>query len=484
MQKYIFLLLIRLSVFSVFSQNSVQRSLNEFVRDKANQNASVSFMALELTEGGIIARHGEKQSLTCASTTKLFSTATAIELLGKDYCVSTRIYHDGFVKDSVLYGNLWIRGAGDVSLGSKFFNNTGEELIFLNSWTLKLKEAGIKRVEGAVIADASEFGYEGAPEGWSWGDVGNYYGAPAMGLNVYDNQIKLKFQTDKVGTKSIVTKIYPEVPGLKMRNEVIAGNVKDDNSIIYGAPYSLDRYVSGQLPALKPEFEVRGSMPDPEFQLAYEFTKKLKEIGVHVSDEPIGFRNLELSTAKKYGSTFTYLFEESSKTVEEIAYWTNVRSVNLFAEGLLNWLSYADKGKSTTSSSLKIMEKFWSARMDLTGAYIKDGSGLSRGNAISANHFCELLQYMYCYGQIDAFKETLPIAGVSGTIKSLCKGQVGEGKIYAKSGTISRVKAYSGYVFSKSGKVIAFAFIVNNYNASSADITAKMEKVLNAMATY
>jgi serine-type D-Ala-D-Ala carboxypeptidase/endopeptidase (penicillin-binding protein 4) len=484
MQKYSFLLLLHFIACSVLAQNSVQRQLNDFVRDKSNQSATISFQAIELTEGDVIARHGEKQALTCASTTKLFSTATAIELLGKDYCVSTKIFHDGFVRDSVLFGNLWIRGVGDVSMGSKFFNVSGEEFNFLNLWSQQLKAAGINRVQGAIIADASDFGYEGVPEGWSWGDVGNYYGAPAMGINLYDNQIKLIFQTGKAGTSSQITQIFPNVQDLKMKNEVKAGNVKDDNSIIYGAPFSLDRYVLGQIPAMKNEFVVRGSMPDPEFQLAFEWTKKLKDFGIHVSEAPIGFRNLDMAVANRYGKNFTYLFEESGKTVQEIAYWTNMRSVNMYAEGLLNWLSYADKGKSSTSSSLKILEKFWSARMDINGMFIKDGSGLSRSNAISAKHFCDLLEYMYCYGQFDAFKETLPVAGVSGTLKSLCKGQPGEGKIFAKSGTISRVKSYSGYVYAKSGKVIAFAFIVSNYNASSAEITAKMEKVLNALATY
>ena len=76
----------------------------------------------------------------------------------------------------------------------------------------------------------------------------------------------------------------------------------------------------------------------------------------------------------------------------------------------------------------------------------------------------------------------MPIAGESGTLKNLCKGQAGQGRIMAKSGTMSKVKSYAGYVKTKSGKKLAFAIIVNNHANSSSALTAQMESVLNAMA--
>jgi D-alanyl-D-alanine carboxypeptidase/D-alanyl-D-alanine-endopeptidase (penicillin-binding protein 4) len=82
------------------------------------------------------------------------------------------------------------------------------------------------------------------------------------------------------------------------------------------------------------------------------------------------------------------------------------------------------------------------------------------------------------------FKATLPVAGKSGTLSSLCKNQLGEGRIIAKSGSMSRIKSYTGYIDSKSGKKIAFSITVNNYSCSSAAITAQIEKLLNALAIY
>ena len=483
MQRYIFIYFL-FCCFFIHSQNNVQRAIDVFSADKINFNSSISFVAFDLEKKELIAKLNENKSITSASVTKLFSTASAFELLGANHVSKTRIYVDGTVdSDSVLHGNLWIRGGGDVSLGSKYFNPNRTEFEFLSLWADSIKSKGINRINGAVIADGSEFGYFGAPDGWNWGDVGNYYGANAGGVNMFDNQIILSFKMGKAGTLSQITEIYPFTPGLQMRNEVVAAAVTNDNSYIYGAPYSFDRLVKGKLPQYKERFDVKGSMPDPEFQLAYELTNALVKKGIYVVQKPKSYRLIDVNLPNNY-ERFNLLFSQSSKTVKEIANWTNLKSVNLFAEGLLNQIGYTLSGNGSTESSLVELEKFWSQKINISGMIIKDGSGLSRSNAMSANHFCELLQYMYSSTNFNDFKETLPIAGQNGTISSLCKGQEGEGRIFAKSGTISSVKAYAGYVYSKSGKKIAFSISVNNYNGSSLELQRKIEKVLNSLATY
>jgi D-alanyl-D-alanine carboxypeptidase/D-alanyl-D-alanine-endopeptidase (penicillin-binding protein 4) len=91
---------------------------------------------------------------------------------------------------------------------------------------------------------------------------------------------------------------------------------------------------------------------------------------------------------------------------------------------------------------------------------------------------------MYGSKNYQAFLNTLPIAGKSGTIASLCKNQPGEGRIYAKSGTISKIKSYAGYVFSSSGKKIAFAITVNNYNCTNMELRKQLEEIFNALSVY
>ena len=141
-------------------------------------------------------------SLMCASTAKLFSTSCALKLLGKDYRAKTRFYADGVIDSlGILQGDLWIRGGGDVSLGSKYFNEKGWEFDFMNHWLDSLTFHGINGVNGRLIVDGSEFGYDGVPDGWDWSDMGNYYGVGAAGINYFDNTLKYYFKTGKPGAK-------------------------------------------------------------------------------------------------------------------------------------------------------------------------------------------------------------------------------------------------------------------------------------------
>jgi len=470
---------------SAHSQNKVQESISNLVSNPSNKNAKISFKAIDLATGKEVASYNSSLAIPSASTTKLFSTATAFELLGSNFTTSTRIYCKGKIgKDSVLYGDIYIRGGGDVSLGSRFFCEKGKELAFLNRWTDSLKAKGIKKIQGSVICDGSEFGYAGTPKSWNWDDIGNYYGAAAQGVNFYDNTIKIYFKTKSVGQKSQVLEIFPKISNFSFKNDVIAGKVSDDNVIVFGANYSLNRYAQGSLPINQERFEVKGSMPDPEFQLAEEWVKVLQLRGLIVRDGAKGLRLDEKQEKINYGAETKFLFQEKSKSVKEIAYWANFKSVNLFAEGLLNYIGLLQKNDGSTNTSIHALEKFWLGKINIEGLILKDGCGLSKENAISATHFCDLLKYLYSSKNYSDFKSTLPIAGVSGTIKNLCKGQAGEGRIFAKSGTISKVKSYAGYVVSKTGKNIAFAITVNNYSGSNSQVITEIEKVLNELANY
>lgn len=467
------------------AQNLIQTAIDAFVADYFMANASISFAAVDCATGELIASKNPSLTLPPASTTKLFATATAFQVLGKDYAPKTRIYIDGTLrKDSVLDGNLWVRGGGDVSLGSRYYNADGLEDQFLRKWADTLIKMGIKRIDGAVITDASEFGYEGVPDGWNWSDMGNYYGAGASGLPIYDNMLRYYFNTGKYnGAKTVFLGTFPHIHGFTYHNYITTGG-SGDNSYIYGAPYSMDRFGTGTLESHLTRFVVKGSLPDPELQFAQEFTRVLKEAGISVKDSCLSARNIPGESPSVRYPSKKLMYTHEGKTLNSIAWWTNMKSVNLFAEELLCWVGYGSNGNGSVDNSLTKLEAYWEGKINTRGLYIKDGSGLSRSNAISAEHFCQLLTYMTTSKEFDAFYNTLPVAGISGTLSGVCKNQAGEGRIHAKSGTMKRIKSYAGYVNTKSGKRIAFALIVNNFNCSSEATVERMEKVFNVIANY
>ena len=484
-QRFLTLPIILIVQFS-FAQNFVQKALNTFASSSEFNNSGISFYAIDLTSGEKIAEYNSKLALPTASTAKLFSTASAIEILGPNYRPETRIYIDGKIDtDGTLNGNIWIRGGGDVSLGSAYFTEDGHEKDFLTTWSDTLQKLGIKAISGAIIADGSEFGYSGIPKGWSWNDMGNYYGAGASGISVFDNMVKFTFKTGSTaGSKTEITAMWPTVPGLVFHNYATSQNVSGDHCFIFGGPYSLDRFAEGSLPLNRTKFIVKGSLPDPEYQLAYEFYNQLITNGITAKEGAKSVRQLDLIQKNRYTASYTLLYTHKGKTIQEIANLTNLKSINLFAEGLLCLVGYKMTGNGSTEEGLKQVEKYWATKFSFSGIFLNDGSGLSRNNGICATSFVDLLKTMAQGKNYDAFLKTLPVAGKSGTLAGLCRDQPGQGRILAKSGTMDKIKSYAGYVNSKSGKKIAFAFTVTNFTSSSTFVVGKMENVFNALAVY
>jgi D-alanyl-D-alanine carboxypeptidase/D-alanyl-D-alanine-endopeptidase (penicillin-binding protein 4) len=470
----------------LWCQNVIEKSITDFKALPELTNAIISFQAIDMSSGEQIATLNPSLSIPTASTAKLFATASALEILGAEFRPKTRIYIDGTIdKNGMLNGNIWIRGGGDVTLGSKYFTEDGHQRDFLISWVDSLQKLGIKSVSGAIIADGSEFGYSGAPDGWSWSDMGNYYGAGPAGICVFDNLLKMHFKTGaSQGSKTELVTTFPIVPNLTFHNYITSENVTGDNSYIFGAPYSLDRFATGSLPLNHAGFEVKGSLPDSEFQLAHELFQQLTNSGIIVGEGAKSVRQENLDIKNRYHSNFQLLITHEGEKIIDIARLTNMKSVNLFAEGLVCLIGFQKTGFGSTEEGLKQVEKYWSAKMNLTGLFLKDGSGLSRSNGISADHFCALLTAMNVSKNAALFKATLPVAGKSGTLSNLCKNQLGEGRIIAKSGSMSRIKSFAGYIDSKSGKKIAFSITVNNYSCSSSVLTVQIEKLLNALAIY
>jgi D-alanyl-D-alanine carboxypeptidase/D-alanyl-D-alanine-endopeptidase (penicillin-binding protein 4) len=483
---FIFLLFIQ----TLSAQEQVVNAVSNFVKDPVNKNAKITFKVIDVETGKTIASHRPEQAIVGASTTKLFSTSSAFEILGATFQMKTRIYCDGYIdKDSILHGNVWIRGGGDVGMGSKFFSKENQELNFLNDWTDSLKRLGIKHIEGALIADASEFGYEGTPASWSSVDVGNYYGAFSGGLNFYDNTLKIAFKTAGPGTKPVFIETYPKVEGFQLKNQLVAGNVTSDQSTIHGDAFELNRSITGTIPKNSNYYITKSSLPDPEISLAQEWERVLLKNNIQVADgaKSVRLHFKEMVTDNKDTSVYNtkkLLFTIPSKSIQDIAYWTNLKSVNVFAEGILNAVSYYKTGDGSTTAAVKYITNYWSKKIDTKGLVLNDGSGLSRANAISANHFCALLSYMYKSKSYADFKATLPVVGKTGTVKGICTKGAAAGRIQMKSGTLKGVKAFAGYVYSSSGKTLAFSISVNNFTCSSETLVQKMEQLFNEMALY
>jgi len=479
----IFLLFLFSWSLSFWAQFPLQMVLNQLVKDPQLAGTKWSICAVDLTTGDTIAAYLPSQQLPGASITKLVSTAAALEVLGPQHQAKTALFLDGVRKpNGVFDGDIWIVGGGDVSLGSRYFNEPGHELDFLTEWVKIIQQQGIQCVSGRVIADASAFGYDKCPVGWEPVDMGNYYGCGAFGLNFYDNTLKLAFQTGAPGTPLVLKNCFPNDPNYRLQIEAKSDLIGTDATFIHGEPFNYQRVIKGNLPAKREAFEVKGSMPDPEQLLALLFYQELQKQGVRVDG---GSSSMRLTPQLRQTATDKrfLIHTHMGQKLEDIVYWTNQRSVNMYAEGLLRQIGASTYGVGTYENGKRVLDSLF-LKWQLGPCGIVDGSGLSKVNRMSAAQFVKLLGQTTQASYASTYFKSLPIAGQTGTVKNLCKGQAGEGKVHAKSGSIHGIKSYAGFVDSASGHRIAFAIVANDYPVSGAAMSKKMEPFLNSLATY
>ncbi|MDH6311591.1 D-alanyl-D-alanine carboxypeptidase/D-alanyl-D-alanine-endopeptidase (penicillin-binding protein 4) [Parabacteroides sp. PFB2-10] len=449
------------------------------------QGASFSFKAVEVETGQVLYQYDEDREMVPASVLKLVTTAVAMELLGEEYRFPTTISYDGEVQNGVLNGNLYIEGSGDPTLGSTHFSGdrtrfTADQLAFLSPWVEAIRQAGIKEVRGAVVADERVFDLEGVSPQWLWEDMGNYYGAGSYGLNVFDNLYYLTLSTGNVGSPAVVLSEEPAV-GLNYRNELTVAAVSTDSAYIQGAPFSRERLLRGVLPANRARYVLKGDIPDPPHFLAQLLTDRLAGEGIAI-DEPASSCRLLVPSGRWNGQKRTIITTTYSPVLREIIGITNLRSHNLYADACLKAVGLLDSSHEPRSSFgkgiYKTNEFLREKGIPTQGLWMHDGSGLSPFDKLSATFMTDLLIYMAARSAVsDAYVRTLPLAGREGTVANFLRGTSLENKARLKSGSMSRVKSYAGYI-QKDGKQYAVALFVNNYSCEGRDMTRALEQML------
>ncbi|TKG88144.1 D-alanyl-D-alanine carboxypeptidase/D-alanyl-D-alanine-endopeptidase [Puteibacter caeruleilacunae] len=460
------------------AQNKLIDALNDFVLDPELKNASINCCVWDVESSEIILETEPQISVVPASVLKTITTATALELLGPDYTFKTTLSYSGELnkKTGVLTGDLLIKGGGDASLGSEHFEEHYNDLD--QKWIDAIKEAGIKKIEGKILYDASIYDEQQIPRTWIWEDMGNYYGAGALGLNIFDNMYRIYFNSPKVpGKPTQIVKIDPEIPGLELDNQVKSAPGNRDNAYVFGSPYDMSRVVRGTIPANRKSFSVKASIPNPPLFVAQYLRKLLLDEGIRIEGE-VGRNNASSN------NNYTSLCTIESPTLKEIIRETNVESINLFAEQLLKHIGLQLNGEGSTKSGVKAVMNFWEEKgIQCDGMFLVDGSGLSRFNAITARQLVDIIGYM-CVQSPNSreYINSLPEAGVNGTMKYYFKDRLPhDGRI--KTGSMTRVRSMAGLVGPKGNRKV-FAIMVNNYSCSGSELKKKMEHLVLMINDY
>jgi D-alanyl-D-alanine carboxypeptidase/D-alanyl-D-alanine-endopeptidase (penicillin-binding protein 4) len=167
-----------------------------------------------------------------------------------------------------------------------------------------------------------------------------------------------------------------------------------------------------------------------------------------------------------------------SPTLADIIYYTNQHSDNGLAEALLKTVGFQSLGDQTTESGRKVVtEHLKNEGFDMLGLNYIDGSGLSRSNNVTPIAQAKFLTSLMDEKYYKTYLNSLPIGGQSGTLKRMFNG-LGNGQVFAKTGTLNKVKTLAGYMKTNTGKTLVFSLMVNNYAGSVDMVKKRMEKIL------
>jgi D-alanyl-D-alanine carboxypeptidase/D-alanyl-D-alanine-endopeptidase (penicillin-binding protein 4) len=417
-------------------------------------------MIVSLTRGDTLFAQNVGEMMQPASTMKLFSTAVALDRFGPEHSFSTDVLRDGAIgPDGTVQGNLYLRADGDPSMSARFFKDPNLPMATL---ARSVAAAGVKKVTGDLVFDASAFDDRRIPEGWKTKYLGAAYAARVSALSLNENLVWVV--VSPVGKVAQVT-LEPVTTTIPLRSTVrVVGGRRGRISARRAADGGID--VSGSIGSLSGPLRYSLVVDDPALFTAGALQGALRNVGVTVSGKV---------RAARTPATATKVASFASPPLSQIVSEMNRESINIVAELLFRdaGRAAAPDGMSSADIGLANLRDFLGKKVgaDPQAIRVFDGSGLSTLDYVTPRTMIQLLSYAHRGPWSSAFHGSLPVAGESELLRRRMRGTPAEGNLHAKTGTTDTVIGLGGYVTAKDGEIVAFSFIYNGKDRWNAKAT-------------
>ncbi|KTT73888.1 D-alanyl-D-alanine carboxypeptidase/D-alanyl-D-alanine endopeptidase [Sphingomonas endophytica] len=410
-----------------------------------------------------------------ASNTKIFTTAAAFAALdtaAPDAAGGAGVRIDG--QDVILTGH------GDARLSSA--PDCAADCLF----DLARAVAKRTRVVQDVIGDDTAFPDERWPLGMSWNNMAGRYGTAASALTIDDNAVAVVVVPTRAGAAA------------DLRGD---GYYRLDDRVtttVTGAPdLSIERLpgsdtlrVTGTIPAGGAPVTLMAGIDDPAHRAAWRLAALLRAAGVHVTGR-IRVRHRALTGAddpQRRGAAVAIaprpapaLAQLIPPPLAEDIRLTNKQSQNLHAELLLRRVAARAGSGSVADGRAAVQALLDRAGVPRWSYDFADGSGMSNYNRVTPRATVRFLSWTRAQPWGAAWRETLPVAAVDGTLARRFVGTPLAGRLFAKTGTLNAATAVSGFMVAASGRTLTFAAFANDMPAD-AGATAALDRALLAVA--
>ncbi|WP_035346812.1 D-alanyl-D-alanine carboxypeptidase/D-alanyl-D-alanine endopeptidase [Edaphobacter aggregans] len=502
------------------------RQIAEVVADPAVARAHWGIVVTAMGGAPIYAMN-EGQLFQPASNTKMFTTATALTLMGPNATFETKVVARGKFNGPVnLAGDVVIVGGGDANLSGRPIPYVppalrptvapGETpppgppaLRYLEEMADQVAKTGLNVVNGDVVGDDTLYPWEPYPEDWSIDDAVWGYGAPISALTVTDNQLAVKVAPGTAAGQPAIVTVDPLFPYYTVdTTALVTGPAKSGSHVqmdravgsrvlrIYGSiavdAHPDDEDVAFQDPAefaaaaLKSMLEARGIVVTGVARAKHRLPVDSRGF-MQASHEPVAGLDWAKSYAPARAGAMageTVLAQHLSPALIEDMVVTNKVSQNLHAEMFLRNVGAAVLGDGSTVNGARVVRAFLTMRVgvDPDDFVFFDGSGLSGHDLVTPRATARLLQFASTQPWFADWKRTLPIGGQDGSLVERFPTAPLKDHVFAKTGTLGEARALSGYLDCASGKTVIFSIMVSAHTPRSNVDREAMDRIVGLIA--
>jgi D-alanyl-D-alanine carboxypeptidase/D-alanyl-D-alanine-endopeptidase (penicillin-binding protein 4) len=423
-----------------------------------------------------------------ASNTKLVVSAVAAALLPPDWTVQTSVYATGPVENGEIRGDLVLYGRGDPTMGKRCYavDTTApgacdtDSFLRLRQLAGGLRSRGVTTVTGDLVGDGSWFSGEIVNGDWEAYDLNWWYAAPVSGLGFNDNSIDFTYAPGSALGAPATIGFTPDFGTVAFENRsrtVAAGQPTTID--FYREPGTMRVWAEGDVALDSKGGKEYFALPDPDLFTAWAMRTVLADSGIAVLGATRSTTDSMRYHAARQGAP---LAEASSRPLRDWIFPILNTSQNWYAEMLLKQLGrqFGQDGSWRGGLAVERRVLIDSMKADSTQFALRDGSGLSAGNLVSPQTFATLLAWIRRHPHFETFAAGLPQSGQRGSLKSRFVGTPLEGKVRAKTGSINRVNALSGYI-ELPGRTLTFSVQANNHTLGSRVMIPQIDSLVLQM---
>lgn len=437
-------------------EDALRADLDEILADPRLDGAHVGVVVRDPVSGEVLYSRQARQRVTPASNAKLLTSAAALEALGPDHRFRTEVLAAGEQVGPVLRGDLYLRGTGDPTMLAADYDALAEQVA----------DAGIRAVQGRLLADDSFFDDVPLGTGWMWDDEPYYYAAPISALTAspntdYDSGTAIVRVAPTAEGQPAEVRLDPPTSVLRVENRVrtAAAGTEPDVSV-QREHGSTTVVVSGTVPAGAEPVEDFTTVPDPTAYAADLFAQALQRHGVTVAD-PAG-RAVVPAGAR-------VVAQRQSMPLSELLVPFMKLSNNGHAEILVKTMGRVERGVGSWDAGLAVLnDELRGLGVEPDVLRMVDGSGLSTMDGVTPEQLAVLLDNARERPWFQVWYDSLPVAGAAdrmtgGTLRNRMGGTAAENNVHAKTGSLTGVTSLSGYVTAANGQLLVFSVVFNQF---------------------